>query len=59
MISKTAQDFVRENLLPKDIYCYHVKLLDVSTSYCLIQCSLCDSVRQKINSSIKNNLKYL
>ncbi|XP_062610199.1 protein O-glucosyltransferase 2-like, partial [Saccostrea cucullata] len=27
-ISRNAQEFVRENLLPKDIFCYHVKLFD-------------------------------
>ncbi|XP_048728730.2 protein O-glucosyltransferase 2-like [Ostrea edulis] len=27
-ISRNAQQFVKENLLPKDVFCYHVKLFD-------------------------------
>lgn len=27
-ISRNAQNFVMENLLPKDVYCYHAKLFD-------------------------------
>ncbi|KAL5022172.1 hypothetical protein ScPMuIL_001327 [Solemya velum] len=26
-IAKNAQEFIRENLMPKDIFCYHIKLL--------------------------------
>ena len=28
-IIKNARDFVQQRLLPKDVYCYHVKLFEV------------------------------
>lgn len=30
IISQNAQNFVRKNLMPEDILCYHVKLFEVS-----------------------------
>lgn len=70
-ITKNAQRFVRDNLLPRDIYCYHVLLLKVCKMMCdLLYSFIYNSLemvrkfgRRSTNTtghgSCSNTIKYL
>lgn len=40
-ISLEGNKWARENLMPTDVFCYHVSLLNVSTNACIVHVEIC------------------